>query len=43
MPYISIPISEVSPEDVRTVLLTYIAEQEHVEPFSQKLMEVLGF
>ncbi len=43
MPFISIPISEVSPDDVRAVLLSYIAETEHVEPFSQKLLEVLGF
>jgi hypothetical protein len=43
MPLISMPIAEVSPDDVRTVLLTYIAETEHVEPFTQKLLEVLGF
>ena len=43
MPFISIPISEVDPEDVRTILLTYIAETEHVEPFTQKLFEALGF
>ena len=43
MTYISVPIEEVDPEDVRTILLRYIAETEHVEPFSQKLLEVLGF
>lgn len=43
MPFISIPISEISPDEVRTVLLTYIAEMEHVEPFSQKLLEAMGF
>ena len=43
MTYISVPIEEVDPEDVRAILLRYIAETEHVEPFSQKLLEVLGF
>ena len=43
MPYISVLIEEVDPEDVRSVLLQYIAETEHSEPFSQKLLETLGF
>ncbi len=43
MPYISIPLAEVSPDEVRSVLLTYIAETEHVEPLSQKILEALGF
>jgi hypothetical protein len=43
MPIISVPIEEVDPEDVRTILLHYIAETEHIEPFTQKLLEVLGF
>jgi hypothetical protein len=43
MPYISIIIEEIDPEEVRTILLRYIAETEHVEPLSQKLFERLGF
>ena len=43
MPYLHIPIDEVNPEDVRTVLLKYIAETEHAEPVSLKLLERLGF
>jgi hypothetical protein len=43
MPYISVPIEEVDPEDVRTILLQYIAETEHVEPVTQKILERLGF
>jgi hypothetical protein len=44
MPYISIPIAKgVDPENVRTVLLEYIAETEHREPLTQKILERLGF
>jgi len=44
MPFITLHIPEgVDPEAVRQVLLTYIAETEHEEPFTQKLMERLGF
>lgn len=43
MPYIIIYIEEVNPEDVRSILLKYIAEKEHTEPFLQKVMESLGF
>jgi hypothetical protein len=42
MPYISVIIEDVDPEDVRSVLLNYIAETEHIEPFTQKLLERLG-
>ena len=43
MPFITVPIDEVNPEDVRTILLRYIAETEHLEPLSLKLLEVMGF
>jgi len=42
MPLMVIYIDEVDPEDVRTVLLRYIAETEHREPFLKKLLEWLG-
>ena len=43
MPYIIIQIDEVDPEDVREVLLTYIAETEHQESIFVHLLERLGF
>ena len=43
MPYITIYIEDVDPEKVRDTLLNYIAETEHQEPLSQKLLEVMGF
>ncbi|MES2471070.1 MAG: hypothetical protein V4526_02460 [Patescibacteria group bacterium] len=43
MPYLHIPIDEVDPEDVRKILLTYIAETKHEEPFLLKVLEKFGF
>ena len=43
MPYITIHIDEVDPEQVRDILLNYIAETEHSEPISQKILERFGF
>jgi hypothetical protein len=43
MPYIVVHIDEINPESVRTVLLKYIAETEHSEPITQKLLERVGF
>ncbi len=43
MPYLHIPIDEVDPEEVRKILLKYIAETEHSEPVSVKILESLGF
>jgi len=43
MPFIVIYIEEVDPEHVREILLNYIAETEHQEPFSLKLLEKFGF
>ena len=43
MPLIVIYIDEVDPEDIRAVLLRYIAETEHREPFLKNVLERLGF
>lgn len=43
MPLIVIYIDEVDPEDVRAVLLRYIAETDHSEPLLNQLLEWLGF
>lgn len=43
MPFIVIYISDVDPEDVREILLRYIAETEHHEPFLKHLLERFGF
>jgi hypothetical protein len=43
MPYISANIEEVNREKVRDLLLNYIAETEHHEPLTQKILERFGF
>ncbi len=43
MPYIVMYIDEVDPEEVRQVLLKYIAETEHHEHLLKKILERLGF
>ena len=43
MPLIVVYIDEVDPELVRGVLLKYIAETQHNEPFLKHLLERLGF
>jgi len=43
MPFIVIHIDDVDPEEVRQVLLRYIAETEHHEPFLMHLLERFGF
>jgi len=43
MPLFVIYIDEVDPEDVREILLKYIAETEHHEPFLKHLLERFGF
>jgi len=43
MPYIIIYIDEVDPEEVREVMLRYIAETEHHEPMLKHLLEWCGF
>ncbi|MEK7609872.1 MAG: hypothetical protein AAB470_02000 [Patescibacteria group bacterium] len=43
MPFIVIYIDEIDPEQVREVMLTYIAETEHREPLLKHVLEMLGF
>jgi hypothetical protein len=43
MPFIIMYIDEVDPEKVREVMLTYIAETMHREPFLKHVLERLGF
>jgi len=43
MPFITIFIDEVDPEEVRDILLNYISETQHTEPLSQMILERLGF
>jgi hypothetical protein len=43
MPFIVVFINEVDPEEVRGVMLRYIAEKEHREPILKYAMEYLGF
>ena len=43
MPFIIIYIEGIDPERVREVLLKYIAETEHHEPFLKHLLEGFGF
>jgi len=43
MPYIIIPIGPADPEEIREFLYEYMDEEEHMEPFTHKLMDYLGF
>jgi hypothetical protein len=43
MPLIVIYMEDIDPEDVREVLLRYIAETEHHEPILKRFLEWLGF
>jgi hypothetical protein len=43
MPFVILYIEEVDPEDIRQVLMNYIAETEHQEPLLKHLLERLGF
>ena len=43
MPFIVIYIEEIDPEEVREVMLRYIAETEHREPLLNQVLERLGF
>lgn len=43
MPFIIIFIEEVDPEQVREVMLRYIAETEHEEPLLKHILEWFGF
>ena len=44
MPFIIVPLhEELRPEDVRDFLLDHLHEEEHQEPFSERLMNIIGF
>jgi hypothetical protein len=43
MPLFTVYIEEVDPEQVREILLKYIAETEHHEPFLKHLLDGFGF
>lgn len=43
MPFITAFIEDVDPDEVRHHLLQHLQEEEHVEPFLEKLMIYLGF
>ena len=43
MPFMVVFIEEVDPEQVREIMLKYIAETEHREPFLKHLLEGFGF
>ncbi len=43
MPYIVIPLEEISPVEVREFLLDFLEEEEMHEPLLQKLVEYFGF
>jgi hypothetical protein len=43
VPFITVPIDALDPEVIRESLRTYLPEEEHMEPLSQKIMEHLGF
>ncbi len=43
MPLIVFYVDEVDPEEIREIMLKYIAETEHREPFLKGVLEWLGF
>ena len=43
LPYITIPIFEVSANDVRDHIKKHVREEEHAEPLAKRIMEYLGF
>ncbi len=43
MPFIIIYIDQIDPEEIREVLLRYIAETEHHEPLLKHVIEMAGF
>ncbi len=43
LPYIVIPIFDVSVDDVRDMIKKHVPEEEHQEPIGKKIMEYLGF
>ena len=43
MPFIAVLIDEIEPEEVRHALSQHLPEEEHVEPFLEKLLIYFGF
>ncbi len=43
MPFIIVYIEEIDPEEIREVMLRYIAETEHREHFLHRMLEKFGF
>ena len=43
MPFLVIPLGDTNPADAHEILLAHLDEEEHVEPVSQRIMEILGF
>lgn len=43
MPFIVVLIDETEPEKIRTFLLKYLQEEEHTEPFLEKVLLYFGF
>ncbi len=43
MPFIVVFIEDIEPEKVREALLQYLPEEEHTEPFLEKLLLYFGF
>ena len=43
MPYITIPIFDVDPNEVRNHIKKHVREEEHAEPLAKQIMEYLGF
>ncbi len=42
MPHILIPLADIEPEDVRTILSARLKEDHYEEPISQKIFEAFG-
>ena len=42
-PFLVLFLTDVHPEDVHTVLIEHLPEEEHIEPFLEKVLIYLGF
>ena len=43
MPFIAVLIEDLPPQQIREVLLQHLPEEEHAEPFLEKLLIYFGF